>query len=204
MAVVDFTKMHYVPKAVLKIGTFISMPFLYACFSSKKMNWEIMKFKQESIKLSLLLGIAIYGLILLTYFAIGSFFDLSNVTRVLNATVGVNHGNFLYISIYISFINSFIEEFFFRGFAFLTLKKHTTRRFALIFSSVAFALYHVALMAGLFGFSLYILLLSALLVAGFILNVLDEKSDTLYPSWIVHAFANFAINTIGFILLGML
>lgn len=204
MALVDYTKMHYAPKAVLKIGTFISLPFLYAYFASKPMKWEILKFKKESIKLSLLLGIVIYGLILLAYFAIGPFFDFSNVTRVLNNTVGVNRGNFLYISIYISFINSFIEEFFFRGFAFLTLKKHTTRRFAIIFSSIAFALYHVTLMAGLFDFSLYVLLLLALVGAGFFLNLLDEKSGTLYPSWLVHAFANFAINTIGFILLGMI
>jgi hypothetical protein len=59
-------------------------------------------------------------------------------------------------------------------------------------------------MAGLFDFSLYILLLLSLIIAGFILNLLDEKEETLYASWIVHAFANFAINTIGFILLGMI
>lgn len=204
MALVDFTKMHYAPKAILKIATFLSLPVFYALLSSKPMTWEILTFKKDSIKLSLLLGIVIYGFILLAYFAIGPLFDFSNVTRVLNNTVGVNRGNFLYISIYISFINSFIEEFFFRGFAFLTLKKHSSRRFAIIFSSIAFALYHVTLMAGLFDFSLYVLLLSALVVAGFILNLLDEKSNTLYPSWLVHAFANFSINTIGFILLGMI
>lgn len=204
MALVDFTKMHYAPKAILKIGTFVSIPFLYAHFGMKSKRWEFLKFKKESTKLSLLLGIAIYGLILLAYFTIGSFFDFSNVTHVLNDTVGVNRGNFLYISIYISFINSFIEEFFFRGFAFLTLKKYSTRRFAIIFSSIAFAVYHVTLMAGLFDFSLYVLLLIALVAAGFVLNLLNEKSETLYPSWIVHAFANFAINTIGFILLGMI
>jgi membrane protease YdiL (CAAX protease family) len=59
-------------------------------------------------------------------------------------------------------------------------------------------------MAGLFDFSLYVLCLLALVVAGFVLNLLDEKDASLYPSWIVHAFANFAINTVGFILLGML
>lgn len=204
MALVDATKMHYAPKAVLKIATFLSIPLLYHRFDSTKSPWDILKFNSHSLKTSILLGILLYGFILLAYFTIGTFFDFSNVTRVLNDTVGVNRSNFLYIAIYISFINSFIEEFFFRGFAYLTLKKHTTRRFAIMFSSIAFALYHVTLMAGLFDFSLYVLCLLALVVAGFILNLLDEKDGALYPSWIVHAFANFAINTVGFILLGMI
>jgi membrane protease YdiL (CAAX protease family) len=204
MALVDATKMHYARKAVLKIATFLSIPLLYHRFGSTKSPWDILKFNRHALRTSILFGIILYGFILLTYFTIGSFFDFSNVTRVLNDTVGVNRSNFLYIAIYISFINSFIEEFFFRGFAFLTLKKHTTRRFAILFSSFTFALYHVTLMAGLFDFSLYVLCLLALVVAGFVLNLLDEKDRALYPSWIVHAFANFAINTVGFILLGML
>ncbi len=204
MAFVDFTKMHYVPKAVLKIGTFLSIPFLYHSFNPDANRWDFLKFKQKSMKVSILLGVAIYALILIAYFLIGSYFDFSNVTHVLNDTVGVNAGNFLYISIYISLINSFIEEFFFRGFAFLTLRKHTTRKFAMLFSSIAFSIYHVTLMAGLFNFSLYILLLLALVIAGVLFNMLDEKQGTIYPSWLVHACANFAINTIGFILLEML
>lgn len=204
MAWVDFTKMHYAPKAILKFATFISIPLLYHSLDTTREPWDILKFNRRSLGTPVLLGISLYGLILMAYFTIGSFFDFSNVARVLNDTVGVNRSNFLYIAIYISFINSFIEEFFFRGFAFLTLKKHTTRRFAIVFSSFAFAFYHVTLMAGLFDILLYVLCLLALVVAGFVLNLLNEKSETLYPSWIVHAFANFAINTVGFILLGML
>lgn len=37
---------------------------------------------------------------------------------------------------------------------------------------------------------------------GLFLNYVDEKSQTLYNSYFMHMFANFAINTIGFILFG--
>ena len=204
MSIVDMTKMHYVPKAIIKISAFVSIPILYTMICKDNNLWDNLRFKLSTIRLAVWLGIILYGLIMITYFTIGSLFDFSNVARVLDATVGVNPSNFIYIAIYISFINSFIEEFFFRGFAFLTLKKYTSRRFAIYFSSIAFALYHVTLMAGLFEFSLYLLFLFALVIAGYILNRLDEKSSTLFPSWIFHAFANFAINTIGFILLGMM
>ncbi len=204
MSIVDMTKMHYVPKAMIKISAFVSIPILYTMICKDNNFWDNLRFKLSTIRLAVWLGIILYGLIMITYFTIGSLFDFSNVAHVLEATVGVNPSNFIYIAIYISFINSFIEEFFFRGFAFLTLKKYTSRRFAIYFSSIAFALYHVTLMAGLFEFSLYLLFLFALVIAGYILNRLDEKSSTLSPSWIFHAFANFAINTIGFILLGMM
>ena len=64
--------------------------------------------------------------------------------------MGITAGNFLWVAIYISVMNSFLEEFFFRGFGFITLKKYVNIKF--------------------------------------------------YPSWFVHMAANFAINTIRFIL----
>ena len=38
-------------------------------------------------------------------------------------------------------------------------------------------------------------------LGGLILNRLNERLDTIYGSWLTHMFANFAINTIGFMLL---
>ena len=32
--------------------------------------------------------------------------------------MGVNAGNFVFVALYISIVNSLLEEFFFRGFAF--------------------------------------------------------------------------------------
>ena len=101
-------------------------------------------------------------------------------------------------------MNSFLEEFFFRGFGFITLKKYTTRKVAYIFSSVLFAIYHVGMLVGMFGFGALLLLLFGLIIGGCIFNFLNELNDNVYPSWFVHMFANFAINTVGFILFGIL
>ena len=101
-------------------------------------------------------------------------------------------------------MNSFLEEFFFRGYGFITLKKYTSRRFAYIFSSVIFAIYHVGMLVDMFNIWTSILLLVGLIIGGCIFNYLNEANDNIYPSWFVHMFANFAINTIGFILFGIL
>ncbi|MEE1043522.1 MAG: CPBP family intramembrane glutamic endopeptidase, partial [Clostridia bacterium] len=108
--------------------------------------------------------------------------------------------NFLWVAIYISFANSFLEEFFFRGFAFITLKKFVSSKVAYIFSSFAFALYHIAMMIGWFGLPVILISLAGLFAGGMIFNRLDDKRGNIYLSWLTHMFANFATNTIGFIL----
>ena len=138
------------------------------------------------------------------YFLLKDVFDFSAVTTTLTANIGVNGKNFIFVSLYISFINSLLEEFFFRGFAFLTLKKRASRFYAYCFSALIFALYHVAMMIGWFSWEVFAIILLGLFVGGLLFNVLNEKSNTIYPSWFVHMFANFAINTVGFILFGII
>ena len=69
-----------------------------------------------------------------------------------------------------------------------------------MFSAAVFAIYHIAMMVGWFGPCVFLIIMTGLFVGGLIFNYLNEKSRTVYPSWLVHMFANFAINTVGFIL----
>ena len=57
------------------------------------------------------------------------------------------------------------------------------------------------MMLGWFSPVLFLLALTGLAAGGMIFNFLNEKAETIYCSWLVHMFANFAINTIGFLLM---
>ena len=196
MAVVDAVIMPgYIIKSIIKIVLFLVIPFLFSkdCF-------KYLKAGKKGIGWALSLGIIIYFVILGAYYIFKDIFDFSALTESLGETTGVNKSNFIWVSIYISLVNSFLEEFFFRGFAFLTLKNLSSRRFAYIFSSTVFALYHIAMMIGWFGVPVLLIVVAGLFAGGLIFNKLDEIYDNIYISWHVHMFANFAINTIGFIL----
>ena len=145
-------------------------------------------------------GLAVYAVILSAFFLLRNMFDFSALTANLTAETGVNRQNFLWVALYISFVNSLLEEFFFRGYAFLTLKKQAGRRTAYCFSAAAFALYHAAMMFGWFDASVLALALAGLFAGGLIFNRFDERSGSIYLSWLVHMFANFATNTVGFLL----
>lgn len=194
----------YAVKSALKIIAFMIVPCYYS-YRNKNINLKsLFIFKPKEMVYAVSMGIGVYVFILLCYFTIGDFFDFSKVTGALNENVGVNKENFVYVAIYISFVNSLLEEFFFRGFVFMNLKKLVGRNPAYLVSSTAFGAYHVAMMTGWFSFGLFLLLLAALIAAGLLFDWLNEKQGNIYNSWFVHMFANFSINTVGFILFGIL
>ncbi len=87
---------------------------------------------------------------------------------------------------------------------FLGLKKVWNENLAYIFSAAVFALYHIAMMTGWFSPVLFVLAMAGLFAGGLIFNYLNSKSENIYTSWLVHMFANFAINTIGLLLFGII
>lgn len=190
----------YVAKSIIKLILFLLIPILYGLSNKDRMMLKVFKPDKKGFLLAFVLGIAVYGVVLGAYFTFRNVFDFSALTASLNETTGVNKTNFLWVAIYISFINSLLEEFFFRGFAFLTLKEVASRKFAYLLSSLAFALYHIAMMIGWFGIPVVLIALAGLFVGGILFNAFNEKSKNIYLSWLVHMFANFAINTVGFIL----
>ncbi|MGG7142321.1 CPBP family intramembrane glutamic endopeptidase [Clostridium nigeriense] len=191
----------YLIKSFIKIILFSIMPILYSRYDTNLNLSSLFKVKsKKEIIIAILSGVAIFTVILGAYFIIGNFFDFSNVVSSLSENAGINNNNFLFVTIYISFINSLLEEFYFRGFAFLKLKEVSTRKFAYIFSSLAFAFYHIAMMIGWFDISLFILTIVGLFVGGLIFNYFNGKYKNIYVTWLIHMFANFAINYIGFML----
>jgi membrane protease YdiL (CAAX protease family) len=195
---------NYAIKSIIKLTLFLLLPIGYSFFNKEISLINLLRVDKKGIVFSLLLGIGVYLLIIFAYFILVPYFDFTNITRTLQNDIGVNKDNFVMVAIYISFINSLLEEFFFRGFAFISLKKFASRRFAYIFSAATFSLYHIAIMKSWFTPLLFALLITSLFVAGLLFNWLNEKDNNIYTSWIVHIGANFAINTIGFMLFGIL
>ena len=191
----------YLIKSFIKILLFSIMPIMYSRYDKDLNLTSLFKINsKKEIIIAILSGAGIFTFILGAYFILGNLFDFSNIVASLSENVGVNNNNFIFVAIYISFVNSLLEEFFFRGFAFLKLKEVSTRKFAYIFSSLAFALYHVAMMIGWFDISLFILTIVGLFIGGIIFNYFNEKYKNIYVTWLIHMFANFAINYIGFML----
>lgn len=201
MAVVDgVLRPPYFVKSAVKLILFLGLPFVLSLLRRELAFRSLFRLPKKGVLISLGLGVGLYALILGAYGLVSRWYDFSGIAGQLSENAGVDKSNFLFVSLYISFVNSLLEEFFFRGFVFTNLKT-ASRPFAYLFSSLVFSLYHVAMMLGWFSPVLFLLVLAGLAVGGMIFNRLNEKLDTICCSWLVHMFANFAINTIGFLLI---
>ena len=149
----------------------------------------------------LALGVLVF--LLGGYALLSPWLDLSAIPENLAAKEGITRETFPLAAAYITLCNSLLEEFFFRGFAFLTLYRAGFKRLAYGFSALAFALYHVSITDGWGSPALIVLMVAGLTAAGLLFNWLDREGSVL-PSWLVHMGANLGTNGVGFILFGIL
>ncbi|MEA4833385.1 MAG: CPBP family intramembrane glutamic endopeptidase [Oscillospiraceae bacterium] len=202
-------KPSYIIKAGVKIVLLLIIPlvvtFSFRCCSGvNKVAIGFMRALKPGIKTGIIavtIGAAVYAFIIIAYLLLRNIIDLSRVTDALANGVGVGKDNFLYVSLYIAFVNSLIEEVFFRAFCFFGLKTLIPRRKAYLFSSVLFSVYHVSMLIGWFSIPIFAAVLIALVAAGVIFIGIDEAFNSVFASWATHCFSNLAVNTIGLVLL---
>ncbi len=196
----------YYLKSIIKIILFLGGPLLYLKIWHKEPGVirKLFKPDKKDLLLSVSLGAGVFAVIMVAYFFCRNFIDFAGIQGALTGGIGVTADNFIFVALYISLANSLLEEFFFRGFAFILLKKETNRLFAYLFSAAMFSLYHVGMTSGWFNIGVFLLMMFGLFAGGCIFSFLNEKCDNIYPSWLVHLCANLAINTIGCILFGIL
>lgn len=189
----------YAMKSAAKAAVFLLVPLLFFRAAKIKLFDHSLALDQKTVLKLLALGSLIYAVIIGGYGLTLYLFDYASLVQSLSADQRVDSNSFLWVALYISLGNSFLEEFLFRRIAFLQLSRHTSRKTAYLFSSVTFAVYHIAIIGTSFPPPLLVLVLIGLTAGGLIFDCADEKSKTIYNSWIIHMFADFAIMTIWYL-----
>lgn len=203
MAAVDgILQPGYVVKSGIKILLFLLVPLVFSAVCKLSIA-KCLRPDKQAILVGSGLGLATFLIILVAYWLLHSYIDLSAVPESLEKSAGVTKSNFLYVSTYIALCNSLLEEFFFRGFVFLGLLKTASKPFAHIFSAAAFAIYHAGMLFTMVPPVLFVLALAALFLCGLLFNYLNAYRQRIWVSWLVHMGANLAINSIGMLLLGV-
>lgn len=188
----------YLIKSVIKVSVFLSCLIIFR--KSNQLNITFFKIDaKKDLLISLIVGISVFLIVMVGYFLFKNTIDFDAILNNLTEKEGITKNNYLIVFGYISLINSLIEEIFFRGLAFIELKKHISNFYAYSFSAICFALYHIFIINTWFTFPILLLLLISLTIGGIIFNYFDSKGS-IYHSWIIHLCANLAINTIGIII----
>lgn len=198
---------NYAVKTGLKIILFLAIPIIYIKFIKKesiKESLNLKKIHKTHLKLGFIFGMISFFIILITFFILKDSLDINAILGDMENKSKINKSNFIFIGFYITFVNSFLEEFFFRGFVFLNLYKKNYRKTGYVYSSFLFGIYHIGIFKSWFNPYLIALALLGLISVGFIFDYLDTKSDNLINSWIVHILADSAIIIIGMKILNII
>ena len=203
----------YWDRAFIKALSFLGCAGLYALLTTPSVSFadsspargEPSLFcppDRKSLKTAGVLALALFLFLSVAYMLLSPWLDLSAIPEKLRYS-DITAANFPLIAAYITLGNSLLEEIFFRGFAFLTLRKHTSERFACLFSGLTFALYHLSILDGWFHPLWFGLFIIGLAVGGMIFNFLDRKGS-IWCGWLVHMAADAAIMLIGMRMFGIL
>ncbi|MCZ8538169.1 CPBP family intramembrane metalloprotease [Paenisporosarcina quisquiliarum] len=183
----------YVWKTLAKVLVFVVFPvLLLRSFTFDFL--QIRKTQKKSIYIALGLGLLVAGTILSTYMLLNDLIDLVALQEDLEKRVGVTASVFPFVAVYILLGNSFLEEFFFRGLLVDLLKESRLKWFL---PSLFFAIYHIAIFLPWFEWPILLLAVAGLFIGGLVFQWINEKSGTIYPSWIIHIFADIGVLLIG-------
>ena len=152
--------------------------------------------RKAGVKLSCKLAAAVFAFLAVVFIILRPFLVRDDIVNGL-AGNNITGENFPFVFAYVILCNAALEEFFFRGFIFLTLYKLGQKRTAYVYSCLLFAVYHIFIMDSWFHPAVFALLLVGLAVSGVIFNELARRTDSIIGSLIVHMSANLAINLVG-------
>lgn len=196
-AIEQLVESTYLLKTLLKITLFLIVPGYYML---RELHRNVLWGGQKSLYHGIQFGVGAFLIIQLLSYLLSFLIDYSAITTSLLSN-GITFKNFIIVGLYITFVNSFLEEYFFRGWLFLYLKKHRSTNKSAIISSALFAIYHVGIFLTWFNHWLLLGLVLALFFVGMFFCWLDNKSGSILSSWMVHILADAAIIVIGLRLL---
>jgi len=198
-AVILFTPFNaYMYSSAFKVVVFILVPFVYCKFVADVKFRELvalfsMNGNRKNIKLAFLLGASVFTFIVVAFMILLPFLDRVMIVDALAAN-GITSRNAIFVFIYIVVINAALEQFFFRGFVFMSLYRRGYRGYAHAYSALLFSLYHVPILFFAISPGMMVLCVVGLVAAGLIFNGLAAWFDSIGGSLIVHISANLGLN----------
>ena len=189
-------EINYLIKTGLKIILFFltiwSYIILFSDFRFKDpVNLEKITFNEW--KRIILLGLSSATVVLIAYLICLPFIDLSAIKSDLTDRLGITTTTYIIVGIYVTFGNSFLEEYFFRGFIFFNLPK----KIGYMYSPLLFASYHIPLIAFWFSPTLIAICFVGLWIIGLVFHKVNERNRTIWASWMIHICADIMIILIG-------
>ena len=188
----------YWVKSLLKAAAFLGAILVYAALSRQSFL-ETIRLRKLTGARPLLLGMLLFfGGTALLFLCFRDQLDLNGIRESLMKKEQLTRQNCLFVFSYIILCNAFLEEAFFRGFLFGLFRN---RRLGALVSAALFSVYHIGIFITWFNPFLFLLCVLGLAAVGLFLQWVSCRYRSIAASYLIHACANVAINTVGALLI---
>ncbi len=182
---------------------FIVPPLIYCRFRGIGIRRDILKFRnwRRQLPLALVLGalsiVVFWGL----YLLLGDrLLDRPLIVDKLGDQFSVTAATVLLIAPFTILVNSLLEEFFYRGFAF-GLCFRTNRIPAFLLPAAVFTLHHILFIHQWLAPIPLAIAAGGLFILALVLEMIYEDADSIVAPWVVHICGDIAMMSIAVTLL---
>lgn len=179
-------QVNYLVKTLIKLPLFGLLPWLMIRPVTFKMT-------KHDKKWMAIISVSILIVFFVAFQVLKGYLDLQAIQNDFDNRMAIGKSLFIGAALYTIFINSFLEEMFFRGMLYQSNMKTSTS----ILSAGFFAVYHVSIFRSWFNIPMLSLMLLGLFVGGLIFNYFVRKTGSLLASYLIHMTADIAIVIIG-------
>lgn len=198
-----FFEANYVFSSVYKLLFLFPIIYYYIKKENPFQDFSIQTFKASFPKM-IVLGVVLASIYVGAFFLFKNILDLDSVIIQLQQLASINAQNIIIIGIYIIFINSLLEEYFWRGFIFKNLQESMQSWAAHLLTGIGFSLYHVMFFYNWFNFVFILIIIFGLVIYSIIMDLIFQKYKDLYSCWLVHGIADIAQIIIALMIFGLL
>ncbi len=178
---------------------FIIPPVIYCRVHGIRIGRDIFRWQnwRNDLGLAVLLGLVAAAVFLGLYAVLGPLvIDKQAIAAKIHQQFSVSAGTVLLIAPFTILINSLVEEFFYRGFAFGLIASRRPMLGTLLPAAV-FTVQHLMFAYHWVGPGMIALGVMALFVFSLVAQALYVKADSIVAPWIVHVFGDLAMMAIA-------
>jgi len=164
-----------------------------------KENWQV---HMKSLPLGIAIGLAIMavmGLLMLTPIW-GGVQEGGPAIRTKVENLGIFKCYILF-AIFVSFIHSFIEEYYWRWFVYGQLRELVKPWMAHTLAAISFAAHHIVVTTQFFSPGLGVLFGVLVGVGGLFWSLLYQRQKTLAGAWVSHMIVDIGVLAVGYYLM---
>lgn len=178
---------------------FLFPPFVYCRIHGIRIGRDIMRWQhwRNDLSLALVVGLATAGIFVAFYAACGHLLvDKQAIALKIQQQFSVTAGTVLLIAPFTILINSLVEEFFYRGFAFGLIAPRRPLLGTLLPAAV-FTVQHLMFAYHWVGPGTLAIGVAALFVFSLVAQAMYAKADTIVAPWIIHICGDLAMMAIA-------